>query len=324
MPARGDLKGGGEKRIEGANEGREEPVIVARRDLVVLLEAAGAARWEAERVRVISGYLENRDPGIRRAALNAIGGIKDKSEATRVILARMLNEDALPELRMEAASALSTLGYDVEEVVPALIRGLEDKDADVRAWVAMQITRFGRGAKEAVPHLLAHLNDRDLFTKQVSIDFHIQEPVRFEILRAIGEIGDTSSRVVERVTAVMKEDKGADTRAVAAATLYRLTRDSRLVIGTIRSGLRAESGSAVDESLELLREIGDAAKEAELELILLLKSKEAGRRVDAIEALTRIGVRSDEVRGIVRKLAEADPEEDVRMKAGEWLKREEK
>ena len=69
--------------------------------------------------------------------------------------------DSQPEVRVRAVRALSNVGPVVPEVVPALIRALEDPDAGVRGQAALALLKFGPDAKEAIPALEAAESDSD-------------------------------------------------------------------------------------------------------------------------------------------------------------------
>jgi HEAT repeat protein len=69
--------------------------------------------------------------------------------------------DSRPEVRARAVRALSNVGPMVPEVVPALIRALEDPDAGVRSQAALALLKFGPGANDAIPALEAAQDDSD-------------------------------------------------------------------------------------------------------------------------------------------------------------------
>lgn len=69
--------------------------------------------------------------------------------------------DSQPEVRARAVRALSNVGPTVPEVVPAMIRALEDPDAGVRSQAALALLKFGPEAKEAIPALEAAQSDSD-------------------------------------------------------------------------------------------------------------------------------------------------------------------
>jgi hypothetical protein len=69
--------------------------------------------------------------------------------------------DSRPDVRARAVRALSNVGPAVPEVVPALVRALEDPDAGVRGQAALALLKFGPEAKEAIPALEEARGDSD-------------------------------------------------------------------------------------------------------------------------------------------------------------------
>ena len=69
--------------------------------------------------------------------------------------------DSRPDVRARAVRALSNVGPVVPEVVPALIRALEDPDAGVRRQAVLALLKFGPQAKDAIPALEEAQSDGD-------------------------------------------------------------------------------------------------------------------------------------------------------------------
>jgi HEAT repeat protein len=69
--------------------------------------------------------------------------------------------DDRPEVRARAVRALSNVGPDVPEIVPALIEALSDPEAEVRRQAVLALLKFGPGARAAIPALTETQNDAD-------------------------------------------------------------------------------------------------------------------------------------------------------------------
>jgi len=63
--------------------------------------------------------------------------------------------------RIKAVRLLQHRTGEPEQVVPALIEALRDRDSDVRWGAAIGLGYFGDKARAAIPALQATLNDRD-------------------------------------------------------------------------------------------------------------------------------------------------------------------
>jgi HEAT repeat protein len=69
--------------------------------------------------------------------------------------------DGRPETRARAVRALSNVGPDVPEVLPALVKSLSDPDPAVRRQAVLALLKFGPEAHAAIPALTSARNDAD-------------------------------------------------------------------------------------------------------------------------------------------------------------------
>jgi HEAT repeat protein len=76
--------------------------------------------------------------------------------------------DERPEVRARAVRALSNVGPDVPEIVPAIIESLSDPDPNVRREAILALLKFGPGAKAAIPALTAAQNDADKSVRELA------------------------------------------------------------------------------------------------------------------------------------------------------------
>jgi len=76
-------------------------------------------------------------------------------------LAKALTDHASSRIRRQAALSLAIVGPKAVEAVPALIKGLEDKDPDVRSNAAWALSKVGPGAKAAISALKKLLQDEN-------------------------------------------------------------------------------------------------------------------------------------------------------------------
>jgi HEAT repeat protein len=64
------------------------------------------------------------------------------------------------KLRKKAATKLGNVGPAHKDVLPALLRALQDRDAGVRREVIVAVVKFGPAAREALP-ILRDMQTRD-------------------------------------------------------------------------------------------------------------------------------------------------------------------
>jgi HEAT repeat protein len=107
---------------------------------------------------------EDREEPVRREAAEAIRTIEAKAEALRDgvlphAIADLASPD--PDTRRSAAESLRDFGPRSAPAIPALIRGLDDREATVRLASARTLGSIGPAAREALPRLAALANDPD-------------------------------------------------------------------------------------------------------------------------------------------------------------------
>ena len=114
----------------------------------------------APEVESLARLLDDRDPDVRTAAINALGkfGPAAKS-ATPKLLASVGKGDIEP--RVAAVTALGAVGSDAATTVPVLIAGLQNADLRLRRASALGLVRFRAAAKPALPELRKALADPD-------------------------------------------------------------------------------------------------------------------------------------------------------------------
>ena len=76
--------------------------------------------------------------------------------------------DDRPEVRARAVRALSNVGPDVPEIVPAIIEALSDPEPEVRRQAVLALLKFGPRAKTAIPALSAAENDTDETVRELA------------------------------------------------------------------------------------------------------------------------------------------------------------
>lgn len=138
---------------------------------------------DVEAVAVALGrVLEDRDPGVRQAAITGLGAVvgsapggtrktaapKSSDAAAQKVADRpppglvAALDDATPAVRSAAAIAVAGYHHGLDPLVPTLIRRLDDDDLAVRASAAWALERIRPPAVTAavVPALIARLNEK--------------------------------------------------------------------------------------------------------------------------------------------------------------------
>ena len=140
-------------------------------------------------------------------ALEAISAIGfNATEAVPALIALVEGGDA--HTRAVAIHTLGRIGPKAAAAVPALMRALRHDSAEVRAGAVLALTRFGDKAAAAVPALSNALNDKD-------------HRVRREAAFALSPLGVSPDVVLEPLLKAL-DDKDWDVRAKAHAALVAL------------------------------------------------------------------------------------------------------
>ncbi|MCP4363946.1 MAG: HEAT repeat domain-containing protein [Planctomycetes bacterium] len=264
-------------------------------------------------------FLADKDSGVRRDAVKALGMLGDSS-VTPELVKLLADEDLYVRLdvvvvldslgdisglvkfladentlvRSYVADALSRLG-DIS-VAPELVRLFsdEDEDAGVRRTATKALGNLGDSS--VVPELIKRLADEDSYVRQTAAE-------------ALGRLGDIS--VAPELVRLLS-DEDADVRKTAAEGLGRLG-DSSVAPELIKL-LADEAGYVRETALEALSNLGDSSVAPEL--VRLLSDEDADVRKTAAEGLGRLGDSS-----VVPKLVKLLADGYVRETAVEALGR---
>lgn len=144
---------------------------------------------------------------LRNAAVDALVRLSHKTDNLIPILIKAL-EDKNEYMRESAAEALGRIKPDRKDLVPALTKLLEDKYDRVRWKATDALADLGSHAKEAAPLLVKMLDDK-------------YPNVRWSGARALGEIGPVTNDVVPALTKALK-DEDEDVRENAKEAIGKI------------------------------------------------------------------------------------------------------
>jgi HEAT repeat protein len=115
------------------------------------------------------------------------------------------------EVRIDAASALASMGLEAQRATPALTTALKDTNSIVRSSAATALGSMGTKAKVALPALTVALQDDD-------------KSVRSVVATAIGSMGIEARAVIPTLTLAL-QDKDKSVSSTAAYALGRIAAD---------------------------------------------------------------------------------------------------
>lgn len=291
-----------------------------------------------EGIFALATLLEDPEPEVRHSAVWALSKLGDRAVAAAPALVRAL-EDHYEEtyggsISETAFDALRRMTMEPEAVLPPLLSIMKDGSVLDRRHAVILIGRLGPAAAEATPDLLA-LMDSDDETVRLDAAFALWRlGHRDERLRSIvtGILADPADPKVSEVLRLLQESSAgaAFARPELRGLLARPDGDEdfdRLVLDTL-SAMEPDSGDASalaravarlrcsghipcarTSAMQALIRIGPAgAREAVPALIGVLEDDTFHwtTRVDAAEALSRIGRASAETLPAFKKLFKED------------------
>ena len=130
--------------------------------------AHGLAAIGASAVHALMNVLEDERENVRASAAYALGEMGPvAAEAVDGLIALLTDESE--EVRRHATSALGMIKKPVSKSVPALVRVLEDReDTDLAFFAAQALTRIGPDATEAIPALREALVSESAYVRGFS------------------------------------------------------------------------------------------------------------------------------------------------------------
>ena len=127
--------------------------------------AHGLAAIGAPAVPALIAALEDARENVRAAAVYALGEMGPRAASAVDALIQVLADDS-EDVRRHATSALGMIKVPVSKTVPALVRILEDpENTDLAFFAAQALTRIGPDATEAVPALQAALLSESAYVR---------------------------------------------------------------------------------------------------------------------------------------------------------------
>ncbi|MDE0688571.1 MAG: HEAT repeat domain-containing protein [Candidatus Poribacteria bacterium] len=130
--------------------------------------AHGLAATGAPAVSELITALQDERENVRASAAYALGEMGPvAAEAVDTLIALLRDESA--EVRRHATSALGMIKVPVSKTVPALVEVLEDReDTDLAFFAAQALTRIGPDATEAIPALREALTSESAYVRGFS------------------------------------------------------------------------------------------------------------------------------------------------------------
>jgi len=247
-----------------------------------------------------------KDPNlaVRRQAAKSLERTHPDSAFVVSVLAEAVKDRSIL-VRREAIRVLHNIGPSAAPAaIPALVEGLKDSDAGVRAGAADVLWSYGEAGAEAVPALIAATTDPDQNVRRSAIRalpsnggtaeiIHaltksLQDPlVATGAAEALGTLGTVAKSAIPELRRAAKDSQRF--RPEMLYTLGRLKADDEESIAFISDALADPDPNVALAAATSLRAIGPNASGALPALVRALGSKKGFGYEVVVEALTNIG-----------------------------------
>ena len=134
------------------------------------------------------------------------------------------------------------MGPAASEATPALIKALQDANAEVRQQAAYGLGRIKPDAMLALPELLKAVKDKD-------------KSVRCHAIHALGALGKPATSAIPELIRVLKEDVVADVRLAAIEELATFGPDARAALDVLMIASRDGKPAIREAAQEAVKKI---------------------------------------------------------------------
>jgi HEAT repeat protein/lysophospholipase L1-like esterase len=248
---------------------------------------------DASRAALIAA-LGAADADTRREAAWALGRGDGVADADIVAALRAALGDPEERVRAEAAGALGR--RHAAGATADLQRALSDPRAAVRWRAAEALAGLPPPAADAVPTLATQLS---------SPDAHIAQFASWQL----GEIGATARPALPALLEALRTSPDFGVRAVSAQTLGRVGPDDEAVLAALAAALHDDTWP---EHWHAARALGHTGRRGVPLLVEALRSPDESVRLEAAQALGRLGAQAAPLGDAALAAAEHDPDPNVR------------
>ncbi len=211
---------------------------------VVYQAVAGNGRSERQLIRALS----DPNPEVRTEAAWALSQLGTDPTESLPPLAAAMRRDADPDVRAAAAAAISKMAPASRAVVGDLAAALRDANPLVRMNATLALLQLKEGARPAVPELILAADDDDNDTNLDAFPMTIRQAA----IRTLGTAAAGTDAAVPTLSEVLNRPAPDATRAIAATGLGLAgthARDSAPLLRTLLRDPNAEVRVAADEAL---------------------------------------------------------------------------
>jgi HEAT repeat protein len=274
---------------------------VRRRIVLALALAVAAQAGPPEEVKDAISALRNRDPGDRAYAARRLASYGPVAEPAVPYLVKTLDDDDY-NVRYWVERALRSIGG---AAVPGLIKGLRDRDPDVRTTLCRLLARE-EVQRNVVPHiddLTDVLGDRDAGVRDAAVKL-FSSLGSFAVEALLGELKDSHDETraaataalvaagrksVKRLGEALAESRNAHVREGVCIALGRMGKDGALAAAQLVAALADKKVEVQAEAARAIGRTGSAYADAQAALFNGLRDEDERLREGCIDGLAAYG-----------------------------------
>lgn len=264
----------------------------------VLERIEGQDKPTASFVPTVAKHLEHGDAPVRLAALTILQKLGPRARHAAPAVARLVN-DPDGNLRGMSSNLLLALGPDA---IPALKMQLSHPSAEVRLATTQTLSRFGNRKQDVVPALVPLLKDKDLRVKLAVLGIlnTMRSP---ELAGPVGEALRDPDPQVRRAAVQFLQQAPKEARPALPSLVHAL-RDSDAqvrnqavnvlrtfgpeAIPALSAGMKNDTNEAQFLTVSIIASFGNAGKDAIPFLTDRARSDNVQLRTVALDALAKI------------------------------------
>jgi len=319
--------------IRALDDSDEEVRIAAAHAIAkVLIEAS-------ELVPILIGTLDNSNARVRKTAVEMLGDIGSEAKEAAPYLMKALG-DSDYGVRGSAAEALGKMGAGAKEAVPTLVKALGDDHPFVRVNAAEALGKIGTEAKGTIPALIKALGDSDYGVRRVAIDM-LQDmgppakeavpelikalgdamySVRWRAASALAAIGPCPNHLTPQLISLLN-DADARVRIGAVQALESMGSEAEDAVPALIRAMGDQNDGVRKQAVEAIAKVGATAESVGPALTELLNDPDPDVRQEALSVLQQIKYTGDDFLETLEKIANKDPDYDMRKLASDTLRK---
>ena len=238
--------------------------------------------------------MEDPSSQVRVAAATALGQLKTAAADAKPLLSRAAMEDPDPQVRAQSLTALMAVGVPLDQLLPPVLKGLQDDSPAVRRGSAEALGHLQPFPAAAVGSLIAALDDPDA-------------TVRAGAAKALAAAGSDGKPAVPPLLQALT-DPNNDVRRMAIRALGGIGAEAHPAVPKLLAQIGVATAEFPQETIEALGAIGPPAREALPALQEILDDDAAEIRAASLRAVAQIEESPDKlIPMLCHALDDADP-----------------